>query len=267
MTETAQQAVLVEKHGRIAVVSLNSPEKLNALGPDNVHELKRAVDGLDEDGETTVMVLTGKGRGFCSGLDLSRVPQLSGKPLQSRLTWPRPRFDLHPTFVLRNANFPVIGAINGVAAGAGFGLALACDLRIASEQAKLACVFMKRGLMPDFGLNFTLSKVVGSQKALELILTNATLDAEEALRLGIVLKVVPHQQLMAAAMELAEKIAKGPALAIAQTKRGVYRAESSTLESDLEIGSYGQQRCMTSEDAKEGAAAFFEKREPKFKGR
>ena len=267
MTQQDQQpSVLLDRQGNVAIITLNRPEKLNTLGQDTVHDLKAIVDGLEDDGATRVAVLTGKGRGFCSGVDLSRVAQPSAQPRLSSLVWPRPRPEFYPTFILRNANFPVVGAINGVAAGAGLSLALACDLRIASEMARFACVFVKRGLMPDFGLTYTMTKAVGSQKALEIMLTGATLDAQEALRLGLVLSGVPQERLMDSGLELAERRAKGPAIAIAQTKRAVYRAESSSLDQDLETGSYAQQRCMSSDDAREGAKAFFEKRDPSFKG-
>ena len=266
MTTTEAPTLLIERQGPIGIVTFNNPDKMNAMSPGMSEGLQEFIRSVEADPAFRVMILTGKGRGFCVGMDLSNTRD-PNEPRPWGQGWPRPRPEMWITSTLRNTNFPIIGAINGAAAGAGLGLALATDLRIASEQARFISVFVRRGLMPDMGTNYLLQKIVGAQKALELSLTGDTVDAQEALRLGMVLKVVPQEQLMEEALALAERLAKGPPIAIAQMKRAVYRAESSSLEQDIELVSYAQQRCMATEDFVEGSKAFVEKREPIFRGK
>ncbi|MEE9285965.1 MAG: enoyl-CoA hydratase/isomerase family protein [Dehalococcoidia bacterium] len=265
MTSTEPPPVLFERRGPIGIATLNRPETLNAMSGGMVEALCQIVKDLDEDPEGKVMVLTAAGKGFCSGMD---VADMGTDPTvrKSPVVWPRPRPDRQPVTVFREANIPIIAAVNGVAAGAGMSLALGADLRIMSDRARFYPIFLKRGLMPDMGLSFTLTKLVGSQKALELIWNAEPIDPDECLRLGLVTKVVPHRQLMDAAMEAAERLAAGPSVAIALAKRSVYRAEAGTLESELEFGSFSQQRLMGTQDFREGYRSFIEKRPPQFKG-
>ncbi len=263
---TTESAVLFERRGPVGIITLNRPRTLNAMNQDLVNGVHRLVREADEDRSAKALVLTGAGKGFCSGMDVSDMgtdPQTR----QSPMNWPRPRPDRHPVTLFRTVNIPVIGAINGVAAGAGMSLALATDIRIMSDRARLHPIFMKRGLMPDMGLTYTLTKIVGTQRALELFWAAEPIGPEECLRLGLVSKVVPHERLLDEALALAERLARAPSMAIALSKRAVYRAETGTLEQDLETGSFSQERLMRTEDFQEGYKSFIEKREPKFKGR
>jgi len=237
------------------------------VGREIIEGLHEVAAEMDRDPDLRVLVLTAAGRGFCSGMDMNDMAKSSEDRPRHKLTWPRAHPELYPASLLRNADFPVIGAINGVAAGAGVSLALASDIRIMSDQARLVPLFVKRGLMPDMGTSYLLTKMVGAQKALELVLTAAPIGPPQALELGLVAKVVPHEELMTAALELAERIAAGPPVAMAYAKRAVYRAEIGTLEADLDWGNLVQGKLMETEDSKEGVRAFFEKREPEFKGR
>ncbi len=268
MSEPEAEPVLFERTGGVGIITLNRPEKLNPLGPGLIDVLVHYVRQMEEDATGKVVILTANGRGFCSGADLSseRGGQGEAHSRARSMSWPRPRPELQPVNILRNSPLPVIGAINGVAAGAGLSLALATDIRIASEQARLVPIFIKRGLQPDMGGAYFLTRALGARKALELIWSGESISAEEALELGLVNQVVPHEDLLPAALEEAERLAKGPSVAIALAKRAVYRAESVSLELDLELGSFAQERLMGTEDAREARRAFLEKREPNFKG-
>jgi 2-(1,2-epoxy-1,2-dihydrophenyl)acetyl-CoA isomerase len=168
---------------------------------------------------------------------------------------------------MRDCPKPVIAAVNGPAAGAGMNLALACDMRIASAAAKFSQAFVRRGLAPDWGGTWLLPRIVGTAKACELIFTGDTVDAAEALRLGIVNAVVAPEQLMATVSQLARRIANGPAVAIQLAKRAIYHGEDANLRSGLEFETFAQSICRSTEDAKEGVKAFIEKRAPVFRGR
>jgi 2-(1,2-epoxy-1,2-dihydrophenyl)acetyl-CoA isomerase len=259
-----EPAVLFERKGAVAIVTLNRPETLNALASVMVDGFIAAVREIERDTSVKAMVLTGAGKGFCSGMDIGDMGN-SDRP-KSHLVWPRPRYDLQPATLLRGLNVPVIGAINGVAAGAGMSIALSTDIRIMSDRSRMVPLFIKRGLMPDMGGNYLLQKLVGSQKALELLWAGESLPPDECLRLGLVSRVVPHEELMAAAVALGEQFASKPSVAVALIKRHIYRAESVSLETDLEFGSFSQERLMTTKDFKEGYRAYVEKRDPKFKG-
>lgn len=259
-----EPAVLLERRGAVALVTLNRPETLNALSSALVAEFIAIVRSLEGDPSVKAVVLTGAGKGFCSGMDIGDMGN-ADRP-KSHLVWPRPRYDLQPATLLRGLNMPVIGAINGVAAGAGMSIALSTDIRIMSDQSRMVPLFIKRGLMPDMGGNYLLQKIVGTQKALEILWTGDALPPDECLRLGLVSRVVPQAELIAAAVALGEKFANKPSVAVALIKRHVYRAESVSLETDLEFGSFGQERLMTTKDFKEGYRAYLEKRDPKFKG-
>lgn len=266
MSQAAEPLVLFEQHGAVGVVTLNRPDKLNAMNAEMVDELRAIVTGAEEQGTVKALVLTGRGRGFSSGMDLNVLAAPADQRRRARANWPRPRPELYTAIMLRNANLPIIGAINGVAAGAGLSLALAPDIRIMSDEARLIPIFNKRGLMPDGGASYFLTRQLGAQKALELLWAAEPIGPEQALALGLVARVVPHAGLMPAALELAEKLSKGPSIAMALTKRAVYQAETGTLDADLELTSFGQQRCIASADGLEGARAFLQKRPPVFRG-
>ncbi len=260
------KCLLYEEKNGIATLTLNRPERLNALGDTLREDLQDAVTHASEDSNVRVIVVTGAGKGFCAGGDVKamneRREQGAERPLLEKVAPGRDRTVL----ALRDSPKPVIAAVNGAAAGAGMNLALACDIRLASTAAKFAQAFVKRGLHPDWGGTYFLPRVVGLAKAAELIWTGEIVDAEEALRLGIVSAVHPPEELMAAAHALAGKIAAGPPIAIRLAKRSIYHNLECDLRQALEFETFAQNICFETEDAREGIRAFVEKRRPTFRG-
>jgi enoyl-CoA hydratase/carnithine racemase len=261
------KCLIAETKDGIATLTLNRPERLNALGDtlrDDLHDaLTRAVD----DSAVRVIVITGAGKGFCSGGDVKAMHDAkergAGRPVLDKVAPSRDRTLL----LMRDAPQPIIAAVNGAAAGAGMNLALGCDIRLASTTARFGETFVKRGLHVDWGGTYFLPRLVGMAKACELIFTGEMIGAEEALRLGIVSAVHPPEELMPATRELARKIADGPPLAIRLAKRALYHGENTDLRSALEFETFAQNVCSETEDAKEGIRAFVEKRPPTFHGR
>jgi enoyl-CoA hydratase/carnithine racemase len=260
------KCLLYDVQDRIATLTLNRPERLNALGDTLRDDLYDAVTRAAADPNVGVMVITGAGRGFCSGGDVKSMSERDQAGQQAaapseRLAPIRDRVIL----AMRDCPKPVIAAVNGAAAGAGMNLALACDMRIASTAAKFAQSFVKRGLAPDWGGTWFLPRIVGTAKACELIFTGETIDAAEALRLGIVNTVVAPEALMAEARQLAGKIAAGPPVAIQLAKRAIHNHDAD-LRAALEYETFAQGICRETQDAKEGVRAFVEKRAPVFRG-
>lgn len=261
------KCLLYDVQDRIATLTLNRPERLNALGDTLREDLYDAVTKSAADPGVRVLVITGAGRGFCSGGDvkaMSERDQTGQAPSASeRLSPMRDRIIL----AMRDCPKPVIAAVNGAAAGAGMNLALACDMRIASTAAKFSQAFVKRGLAPDWGGTWFLPRIAGTAKACELIFAGETIDAAEAFRLGIVNAVVAPEELMNEAYKLARKIASGPPVAIHLAKRAIYHNQDVDLRAGLEFETFAQGICKETEDAKEGVRAFVEKRAPVFRGR
>lgn len=261
------QCLLYDVQDRIATLTLNRPERLNALGGTLREDLYDAVTKSAADPNVGVLVITGAGRGFCSGGDVKSMSERerSGQApsASDKLSMLRDRVVL----AMRDCPKPVIAAINGAAAGAGMNLALACDMRIASSAAKFSQAFVKRGLAPDWGGSWFLPRIVGKAKACELIFTGDSIDAAEALRLGIVNAVVAPEALMDETYKLARKIADGPPVAIALCKRAIHHNEDVDLRAGLEFETFAQDLCRETEDSKEGVRAFMEKRAPEFRGR
>ncbi len=259
--------LLLEKKDGIATITLNAPDKLNALNAKMRRSLLLATDEVAKDDEVRVVIVTGAGRGFCSGADLSGGGGGGGaEPSRSqRLEVLGPNFGAEAFFKLEK---PVIGAINGVAAGAGFSLALSMDIRIASEVARFGAAFVLRGLVPDCGITYWLPRTVGTSKALELMFTGELINAAEAERVGIVSRVVPPDELMTAAGELAARIAKNPPIPMELTKRIVYRTMNDDVARHLDLETWAQRICNQTEDSREAIRAFIEKRPPaEFKGK
>jgi enoyl-CoA hydratase/carnithine racemase len=261
------ECLLYEVKDGVATLTLNRPERLNAFGGTLRDDLHDAITRSSADPQVRVMVITGAGKGFCAGGDVKAMNEAKeGKrerPLLEKIAPGRDRTLL----AMRQAPQPIIAAVNGAAAGAGMNLALGCDIRIASTAAKFSQAFVKRGLHPDWGGTYFLPRVVGMARAAELIFTGEVVDAAEALRLGIVSRVVTPEELMPTVSELARKIAAGPPVAIRLAKHSLYANADRDLQSALEAETAAQNICFDTEDAKEGIRAFVDKRNPLFRGR
>lgn len=259
--------LILEKKNGIATITLNRPDRLNALGKTLIFdELPGAINECGADRDVRVVVVTGAGKGFCSGADVGELLG-SGAGINKR----EGKAFMEPTGFyardLRRIGKPTIAAVNGVAVGAGFSLALACDIRIASDAARFGVLQVKRGLIPDCGTTSTLPQAIGLSKALELMYTAEIIDAREAEKIGVVSRVVQAADLMKVSMELAAKIARGPAVALALTKKLVYDSLNEDLETHLDRESFALNVAEGTEDFAEGVKSFMEKREPVFKGK
>ena len=259
------ETVLYEKDNRVANIALNRPEKLNAFDGTMHDELYRALDSVAEDEEIRCVVLRGEGRAFSAGADLAQIVQdADGDPdLGEYLR------DTYSRLVKRMVRIekPIIAAVHGPVYGAGVGLALACDLRIAAENTKFSVAFIKIGLMPDAGVTFLLPRVIGLGRAMEMSMLGDAVDAEEAYRIGLVNRVVADGSLSEEARNLANRLAVMPTVALGRIKDALYASFERNVETALEAEAEGQTFCGYTQDHKEGVTAFFEKREPRFTGR
>lgn len=249
----------------VRTVTLSNPGAMNAVPPDSWAELADAFEAFDDDGDVRALVVTGAGGEFCAGADMRRsrpsVPSAAENAERMRSTVNRAALALHRT------TKPTIAAVDGVAVGAGMNLAIGCDIVLASERARFSEVFVRRGLTLDFGGTWLLPRLVGLQRARELALTGRIVDAEEARAIGIVMEVVPVDELASRAGSLARDLAAGPPLAQGFIKRGLDRSSSMTFEQALAYEEYAQGLLLASDDVREGASAFVDKREPRFRGR
>lgn len=265
-TAPAAAVVLEVMQGAIATLVMNRPDRLNALNSELANALNDAFTRVAQDESIRVVILTGAGRAFCAGGDLGHIRKgrESGdvKELEPLL-----RSGMQMVLTMRTMAQPVIAAINGAAAGGGMNLALAADIRIAAEDAVFGQNFAKVGLFPDYGGTFFLPQLVGPSIAAEMFYTGDMIDAQAALRLGLVNRVVPAAQLEAEVRALAQKIAQGPPLAIRAAKQVLFGSGRKALEEALENEVQQQMKCFPSEDCGEGIRAFFEKRPPTFQAR
>ena len=260
----AYTTILVDTQDGITTVTLNRPEVLNAFNDQMAEEVLAALKQAERDSATRCIVLTGAGRGFCAGQDL--------EVLRARPEGVSFREHLLRTFNpivtrLRAIEKPVIGQINGAAAGAGFGLALACDVRYMAESAKFRFAFSGIGLAPDSGTSFFLPRLIGYARAFELAATNMPVAAMAALELGLVESVFPDEALAAEVAVIAAKLAQGPTKAIGLLKRAMNKAFELSLEEALDYEAYLQEIAGQTADHREGVAAFLEKRAAKFVGK
>lgn len=262
--------IAVELRDRVAVVRLNRPEERNALSGPMVAELS-AFLALLNDGSYDVraVIITGEGSSFCAGGNVMSFPAAQTKQSEERYgrPWHPPHSRRSLIQAMRDCDAPIIAAINGYAVGAGWSLALGCDIRIAAEDAVFQIAQTKRGIVADMGLPYLLPRVVGTQRALELMFTGRRIDATEARDLGVVLEVVPSEELMERACLLAEQIAEGPPMSHAGHKRLVYGIESDDLGRVEELTSMFVGKLFYTDDGREGVESFIERREPRFSGR
>src|SRR5687767_13817409 len=249
----------------IATITLNRPERLNALTFEVYRELTDTFAALRNETAVRVVVITGAGRAFCSGGDVHDIiGELFGRNMEDLLEFTRMTCELVRN--IRTLGKPVIASLNGTTAGAGACIALASDIRIASEEAKIAFLFVKVGLSgADMGAAYLLPRVVGLAKATELLYTGDFISAAEAERIGLYNRVVPGEQLAEATREFAERLAQGPAFAVAKTKELLDREANANLDTALECEAQAQAICMQHPDYREAYEAFVNKRKPEFK--
>lgn len=252
--------------GHTAVITLNRPDRLNALSVELRDELSAALKIVHDNDDVRVAVLTGAGRGFCSGADLSgfsgEAAELTQNEQLDEFGWVG-----RQAMSVYRLDKPVIGAINGVAAGAGMSLAMSCDVRVGSENSRFKSVFIERNLSPDSGLSFFLPRVVGQSRAADIIYTSRAVDAEEAHRLGMLDRLVAHDRLLDTALEMAAQMAQWPPLALRSSKRVLQHNLEVGLEDALryEMSGLGFAR-RAKNDARESLASFREKRKPTYTG-
>ncbi len=250
---------------RIATLTLDRPEVKNAVGPAEWQALRALALRAAADSEVRVLVLTGAGGTFCAGGDLKSMPERLELPRHVRRAQLLSDAQVISTF--RALDKPIIASIAAAAVGAGLSLALACDIRIAAADAKLGAVFHKIGLTGDFGLLWMLPRTVGPTRAMDLLMSAELLDAERAEAIGLISRVAPPDRLEEQTMAYAHRLAAGPPLAMAATKRGLSRALEQDLDALLAFEAEAQAACSKSEDVREGLEAFFEKRKPQFQGK
>ena len=262
---TIEHLLIDRRSNGVVVATLNRPEKLNALSPRIRAGLRELVSDLRADPDARALVITGAGRGFCSGADLSNREERVQEESQPGLGSTELRYGFAAE--LQELEIPVIAAINGAAAGAGFAIALACDIRLMSDRARCHPAFIRIGLGPDWAASWTLTRLVGHSRALELFWTADPIDADRALELGIANRVVPHDELMPETLALADRLAANAPWASALTKRAIYAALNNDATQQAQLEELNQSWLRNSLDAREGARAFVERRDPQYQRR
>jgi enoyl-CoA hydratase/carnithine racemase len=256
--------MLVSTEGGIGTLTLNRPDKMNAFTQEMFREFIAGLLELDADDEVRVVIITGAGKAFTVGLDVgeaSKGPSDFDKqvvPLQGTLAW--------TAQIMRNLKKPIICAINGAAVGAGFSIALASDIRIMAEEAKIGGPFLRVGLVPEMGSTYNLPRLVGMGKACELVFTGRIIDAKEALAIGLVNTVVPAAELESITKKLASEILQASPIALQLARKAMYQGMDCDLPTQVQFEQLAQSACFKSEDYMEGMKAFLEKRKPQFKG-
>ena len=261
------ETVLFEKYDSVATIALNRPDKLNSFNSMLHEEILDALNGAAADDDVRCIVLRGEGKGFSAGADLAEVIGGGGAPNGPdlgeylRMTYSR--------LVTRMVDIekPIVAVLHGPVYGAGLGIALACDLRVAAKSAKFSVAFIKIGLIPDAGVSFFLPRIIGLGRAMEMSMLGEAVEAEEAYRVGLVNRVVPDERLEKEVAEYAGRLASLPTMAMGRIKQTLYKSFESDLAAALESEAAGQSLCGYTQDHKEGVAAFMEKREANFTGR
>lgn len=260
----AYETVLYEVADGVATVTLNRPEKLNALTDQLAEDTQAALRDADADDDVRIVLLTGAGRGFCAGLDLT-APRAAAVSRQARLDelgWVG-----RVALLITGMDKPVVAAVNGAAAGAGLSMALAADIRVMAAGVRITSGYVRRGLSPDGGMSFFLPRIVGQARAAEIILSGRDVDAEECERIGLVAQVLPAEGFREAAQAYARSFAGGPPLALTYAKRLLTLSPTSDLDTQLRTELRNIRACFQSEDVKEGMRAFTERRQAVFSGR
>jgi enoyl-CoA hydratase/carnithine racemase len=263
-------SILYDVDEGVATITLNKPERLNAFDNDMLTEWADALQQADKDRDVRAIIITGAGRGFCSGMNVAQEAAGDGV-LRTQATVASRRHSLrdrvHPIpRTLIQLEKPYIAAINGAAAGAGMDMATMADIRFASSTARVGMTYVRMGLIPGDGGCYTLPRIVGTQRALDMIWTGKMLTAQEALEMGYVMAVYEPEDLMPKVTEYARQLAKGPATAIQLAKKLVYRSANLPFDEHLDMAQMAMFIAQSTDDAREGPKAFVEKREPQFKG-
>ncbi|MFN0144905.1 MAG: enoyl-CoA hydratase/isomerase family protein [Dehalococcoidia bacterium] len=266
----AYEAILYGVEDGVATITLNKPERLNAFDDQMLNEWHQAVVAADADPEVRVVIITGAGRGFCSGMNVAMEAGGTGV-LRTEASVAARRHSLrdrvHPIpRALIQMEKPYIAAINGAAAGAGMDMASMADIRFAASTARMGMTYVRMGLIPGDGGTYTLPRLIGTQRALDMIWTGKLITAKEALDIGYLMAVYEPDELMPRVTEYAKQIARGPATAVQLSKKLVYRSANIPFDEHLDIAQMAMFIAQTTEDAREGPKAFMEKREPQFKG-
>jgi enoyl-CoA hydratase/carnithine racemase len=264
------EAILYDVTDGVATITLNKPERLNAFDDTMLAEWRDAIVEADHNREVKAVIITGAGRGFCSGMNVQAAAAGAGilrteENISTRRQSLRNRVHPIPRALIQLEK-PYIAAVNGAAAGAGMDMASMADLRFASSTAKFGMSYVKVGLIPGDGGCWSLPRIVGTSKALELIWTGRLFGAQEALEMGYVTAIHEPEELMPKVHEFAAQIARGPATAVQLAKKLVYRSAEMSFDAHLDVAQLAMTIAQSTEDAKEGPRAFVEKREPQFKG-
>lgn len=263
--------ILFEKKDHIATITLNIPEKLNPVTFKTLYEVIQAVQDAEADDDIRCLILTGAGRGFSSGADLS-LPESAEKykellGLRRMVEYPGSTLSL-TIETIGTCRKPTIAAVNGVAVGAGFAMLLACDLRVAAEKARFSSIFTKRAMVVHAGMSYYLPRIVGTPKALEMLWTDQFVSAEEAKEIGLVSQVFPQDEMMEKTLELAGEIAAGPTITLELDKKLIHDGVTSAdLRQAMQHEAWAGTIAGATEDSKEGMKSFMERRDPVFQGR